>query len=161
MGGSNREGEVMIPPSVAAAVAPVLIDKFVDKVFGGAASPPAVTHPGGKDAPVPTPEASAPNAAPPGVNPGVETALGLAREYFDHEKSKAAVRPAIMKMSGRFTIAASLCYVAAAFGPAFGLMTVEHSTHAMEALLWAMGGGASFYGYKHTVRSVDKWKGTS
>lgn len=161
MGGSNREGEVMIPPSVAAAVAPVLINRFVDKVLGGAASTPAVKTHVGKDAPTPIQQPPAPDATPPGVNTGMETALGLAREYFDHEKSKAAVRPAVMKMSGVFTIFASVCYVLAAFAPGVGAMTVEHSTHAMEGLLWAMGGGASFYGYKHTVRSVDKWKGAS
>ena len=26
-------------------------------------------------------------------------------------------------------------------------------------LIWAMGGGASFYGYKHTARSVEKMGG--
>lgn len=155
----------MIPPSVAAAVAPVLLDKFLDKVVGGAASPAAVTAPTAEETkenirayargveplhPIPT--------APPGP---MDAVVGMAREYFDHEKSKAKVRPAVMKMSGLFTIFASVCYVAAAVAPMFSEVSHEDSTHAMDALIWAMGGGASFYGYKHTVRSVDKWKGTS
>ena len=152
MGGSNRKGNIMIPPAVVAALAPVVIDKF----FGDAPEPAPQTGTYDPDAP---PTADPPRPAPSAAHPAAAPVMGMVREYFDHEKTKAAVRPSIMKMSGQFTIFSAVCYVVAAFAPMTGLVTIEQSNHAMDGLLWAMGGGASFYGYKHTVRSVDKWGG--
>lgn len=145
----------MIPAPVLAAVAPAIIDKFADKILGGATASPAINTSTGTL----HPHEQLNTTAGPAIAPGLAPLVDMVGEYFNHEKKKASVRPAAMQASWQFTVVAAACYVAAAFAPGLGLMTLEHSTHAMDALLWVIGGGAGFYGYKHTVRSVEKMGG--
>ena len=105
----------MIPTPVLAAVAPVLVDKFADKILGGATASPAINtstgaalHPG---------ESVGPAATAP---TGLEPLVGMVGEYFAHEKSKASVRPEIMKLSGQFTILSGVLYVVASMLPFLG-----------------------------------------
>ena len=127
----------MLPATLLQIAAPIVAQKIADGFTGNTPPPPT--------------EAATP---PDGDN--------ILREIMDHEKSKASVRPAMMRASGNVTIASALCYIFAAFAPMFfDSISLEHSTHAMEALLYVMGGGAGLYGYTHTVRSVEKAKGAA
>lgn len=139
----------MIPAPVIAAFAPVVADYIRKNVIDT-----PITTTGGATAPPST-------AAAPVASPTTEMLTGAVTDWLDHEKKKGSVRPRMMAASGATTIVSAVCYLVAAFAPMLGMSSLEHSAHAMEALLYVMGGGAAFYGYKHTVRSVDKSKGTA
>lgn len=141
-----------IPLSVLKLAAPVLINRFADTVLGGATSTPAVRmHPDQHASELPK------QAAPPPLD--LEPALGMVREYFDHQKEKASVRPAIMRRMGNATLLNAAVAAGLAVAHAFGAVEAEALFNAAMVLAGAATGTGGTYLYGHTTRSLEKAKG--
>lgn len=148
----------MIPPQAFAILAPIVGDVLrkhledTPTTIGGATAPPGA--------------ASQPPTAAPSSSPTVDMLTGAAVDWLSHEKAKASVRPAMMRATGRLSIGSAIMAAAAAALPAIAQMFgKEIDPEAVEflvnTLLLIAAGGGTAYGYKHTVRSVDKAKGTA
>ena len=134
----------MIPAQLLAIAAPIVAEKIADR-FKSTASTQTDAH---AQTPPPT---------------GGDDIL---EQIMSHEKSKASIRPAMMLATGRLSIwSAVMAAVAAALhaiGPNFSLeIEREAAEFVVNTLLIIAAGGGTAYGYKHTVRSVDKAKGTA
>ena len=156
-----------IPTSVLTAVAPMLIDKFADRVLGGASSTPGITV---TDTATQAEQvksyvrdlgrngASATTPPPPIPDP----VIGMVREYFDHQKKKASVRPAIMRGMGNMTLLKMAVSAGLAITHAFvpHIVTAEALETAVAVLMLGAAGTGGTYLYGHTTRSIEKAKGS-
>ena len=153
----------MIPPQLLAAIAPVAVEHIAKAL----ASPPQTTtgaatlHP--DEAVVGRP------AAAPAQSPTADMLAGVAVDWWAHEKRKSSVRPAMMLATGRLSLGSAIMAALASTFPAwataaFGMdieVAREAADYMVNTLLLIAAGGGTAYGYKHTVRSVDKAKGTA
>ena len=150
-----------IPASVLKLVAPVLINRFANTVLGGASSPESIVNAATGNitgSPQPTDDAltAAKLAAPLDVPAPV---LGMVREYFDHQKDKASVRPAITRRMGNATLLNAAVTVGLAVCHAFGAIEAEALFNAAMVLAGVATGTGGTYLYGHTTRSIEKAKG--
>ena len=89
-----------------------------------------------------------------------ETPIGsLIREAIDVEKAKSSVRPRTMRQVWLSTILTKIAYIAIAAAPGFTEMSLETSSHALDYILYLLGGQVSYLGYAHGTRTIEKVKG--
>ena len=134
-----------IPASALKIFAPLVIDKFAERVFGGTTAAPAVDT-----------GTAAPAAAPPGAPDPV---VGMVREYFDHAKTKASVRPQIMRRTGNVMLLNYVVMAGVALARACGAIDAQEMWDALTALGLIATGTGGTYLFGHTARSIEKAKG--
>ena len=97
---------------------------------------------------------------PPSI---LETAVDA---MFSHEKSKASIRPLMMKLTGWTAVAVAFAGLVAAMSPLVGYMIdkpvpQELADAAVSNLLMIFGGTGAGYLGMHGARSVEKSKGAA